>query len=256
MDGSDDEASQSDEELEDEDTPATSRPCTPPPSYLPLGPTLLQTQFRHAHLLPLSEPLRPPGSSISGSANQTAATPAPFASVPTPVSPAAGLGLTAEKWRTLEVVVNLLAKEAIENAVWRDAWSASNAFGKGMQGKKLTEIWVSDVKMVEKIFESLDDVREILSMSDLLGSAQTMSMPKVSLGKGDAIINILPPALRFWGKLGLGPKNGEKNATAYVLFADEGEQYRQREIASWLDGVRTAYEVRCYVYLKRSLFIG
>lgn len=245
---SDDEASQSDEEIEDEDTPATSRPCTPPPSYLPLGPTLLQTQFHHTYLLPLSKPLRPPGSSISGSANSTAATPAPVASVLTPVSPAAGLGLAAEKWRTLEVVVNILAKEAIENAVWRDAWSASNAFGKGVRGKRLTEIWVSDVKMVEKIFESLEDVQECLPMSDLFGSARTMTAPKISLGKGDAIINILPPALRFWEKLGLGPKNGEKNATTYVLFADDGEQHRRREVTSWLDGVRTAYEVRSQIY--------
>lgn len=77
-----------------------------------------------------------------------------------------------------------------------------------------------------------------------------METPKITLGKGEAIINILPPALRFWEKLGLGPKNGEKNATVYTLFADDGDQYRHREVVSWLEGVRTAYEVNNYISLE------
>lgn len=177
---SEDEASPSEDEEEEEeveeDTPATSRPNTPPPSYLPLGPTLLHTQFNHTHLLPLSKPLRPPGSSISGSGGQggLAATPMPIVNVPTPVSPAAGLGLTAEKWRTFEVVVNILAREVVENAVWRDAWSASNAFGRfgksgGAEAKKLTEVWVSDVKFVDKILGNLEGVQGGLTVSDVFG---------------------------------------------------------------------------------------
>lgn len=178
-DPSEDEASQSEDEFseeEEEDTPATSRPSTPPPSYLPLGPTLLHTQFHHNHLLPLSKPLRPPGSSISGSGTQggLGVTPMPIANVPTPVSPAAGLGLTAEKWRQLEVVVNILAKEAVENAIWRETWLANNAFGSlskstGVEGKKLTEVWVSDVKLVEKVLGSLEGVQGGLSLGSVYG---------------------------------------------------------------------------------------
>jgi mediator of RNA polymerase II transcription subunit 13 len=170
----------SEEEDDDEEvnTPATSRPLTPPPPYLPLGPTLLHTQFTHTHLLPLSKPLRPPGSSIipGGLANGPAATPLPIANVPTPVSPAAGLGLSAEKWRALEVVINVLAKEAVENVVWRDTWMASNAFGFGSSGsseggfgKKYTEVWVSDVKLVEKVLGNLESVKAGLSIGDVFG---------------------------------------------------------------------------------------
>lgn len=68
------------------------------------------------------------------------------------------------------------------------------------------------------------------------------------MAKGDIILNVLPPALRFWEKLGLSPKSGEKEGTVYALFTDEGEQYRQAEVASWLAGVCTAYEV-CLVRL-------
>ncbi|PPQ81097.1 hypothetical protein CVT25_014561, partial [Psilocybe cyanescens] len=55
-----------DEEDEEdaEDSPIVSRPATPPPAYLPLGPTLLQTRFEHRLLLPLSVPLRAPGAGV------------------------------------------------------------------------------------------------------------------------------------------------------------------------------------------------
>ncbi len=42
----------------------------------------------------------------------------------------------------------------------------------------------------------------------------------------------------------MSPKSGEKDGIVYALFAEEGEQYRQAEVASWLAGVCTAYEVR------------
>ncbi|KXN84196.1 Mediator of RNA polymerase II transcription subunit 13 [Leucoagaricus sp. SymC.cos] len=261
---SEDEMSQSEDGVsEEEETPATSRPSTPPPSYLPLGPTLIHTQFHHTYLLPLSKPLRPPGSSISGPGAHggLAVTPMPIANVPTPVSPAAGLGLTAEKWRALEVVINVLAKEAVENVVWRDTWTTSNAFGLSnkalvTEGKKLTEIWVSDIKFVERVFGNLEGVQTGLTVNDVFGldspaipstrsqALQVLTSPKVSVGKGEAIVTVLPPALRFWEKLGLGPKNGEKDGTVYVLFADDGEQRRAAEVANWLTGVCTVYETK------------
>jgi len=191
------------EDAEDKEgeTPATCRPNTPPPSYLPLGPTLLHTQFQHAHLLPLSKPLRPPGSTIgtgaivgvgsSSSGLHGAGTGGNIViNVPTPVSPAAGLGLTAEKRRALEVVVDVLAKEAVENVVWRDTWIANHVFdaslnssgektmdesgggaigGAGVEGKRLTEVWVSDVKNVEKVLARLDGVKIGLGVNDIFG---------------------------------------------------------------------------------------
>lgn len=84
-------------------------------------------------------------------------------------------------------------------------------------------------------------------------AVQVLNTPKISVGKGDAIINVLPPALRFWEKLGLGPKSGEKDATVYVLFEVDEEQHRQGEVASWLAGVCTAYQVWIVFLLENVL---
>jgi hypothetical protein len=75
----------------------------------------------------------------------------------------------------------------------------------------------------------------------------------ISIGKGDAVINVLPTALRFWEKLGLGPKGGRKDLSAFVIFED-GDQ-RMTQMENWLVGVGNAYQVcsismptlRCFV---------
>ena len=64
----------------------------------------------------------------------------------------------------------------------------------------------------------------------------------ISIGKGDAIIHVLPTALRFWEKLGLGPKGGRKDLSAFVIFEEDGEQ-RQTQMENWLVSVGNAYRV-------------
>ena len=130
--------------------PATLRPLTPPPSYLPLGPTLLETRFHHSRLLPLSGPLRPPGAAISSS---TAGGSAP-ASAPTPVSPAAVLGATSEKSKSLEAAVQILVKEIVENNVWADAWRA-NATASSTSLRPPHEVWQTDVKRVARLLQCI-----------------------------------------------------------------------------------------------------
>lgn len=66
----------------------------------------------------------------------------------------------------------------------------------------------------------------------------------ISIGKGDAVIDVLPTALRFWEKLGLGPKGGRKDLSAFVVFED-GDQ-RQTQMENWLVSVGNAYQV-CYI---------
>lgn len=66
----------------------------------------------------------------------------------------------------------------------------------------------------------------------------------ISIGKGDAVIQILPPALRFWDKLGLTPKHGKKNQEIIVVFEDEGEQKRG-QIQTWMKALCATYEVSC-----------
>ncbi|KAG7096478.1 hypothetical protein E1B28_003909 [Marasmius oreades] len=64
--------------------------------------------------------------------------------------------------------------------------------------------------------------------------------PLVSVGKGNTVIDILPSGLPFWEKLGLGPKHGEKNVTAFVLFEDHGE-WRRHQAEVWLSNLATLY---------------
>lgn len=84
---------------EDEEILPGTRPSTPTPSYLPLGPTLLHTYFNHSELLSSSLPLKMPGSTVSPPAHLTAGS-GPM-SVPTPVSPAAVLGAVSKKSKSL-----------------------------------------------------------------------------------------------------------------------------------------------------------
>ena len=60
-----------------------------------------------------------------------------------------------------------------------------------------------------------------------------LETPLVAVGKGSTVIDILPTGLRFWEKLGLGPKHGEKNATTFILYEDHGE-WRQRQAEVWM----------------------
>ena len=74
----------------------------------------------------------------------------------------------------------------------------------------------------------------------------------ISIGKGDAVIHVLPTALRFWEKLGLGPKGGRKNLSAFVIFEDKDQ--RQTQMENWLVGVGNAYKV-CYITSTPLCFV-
>jgi mediator of RNA polymerase II transcription subunit 13, fungi type len=242
------------ESEEDEDnyaeSPIISRPSTPPPAYLPLGPTLLFTHFEHSQLLPLSTPLRPPGAAV---APTNITLPAPAASVPTPVSPAATMGAASEQSKSLEAAALTLAMEVVENPPWADAWRA-NSSGTSQP----SEVWPADVQTILQLLDAVPGLESPLDIRTVFGleaqdqessscktiqkPIQLLDTPMISIGKGDAVIQILPTALRFWEKLGLGPRGGRKNGTSFVLFED-GEQ-RQQQVESWIATISAMYEVR------------
>ena len=136
-----------DEEMEESETPLLSRPSTPLPAYLPLGPTLLHTQFQHSHLLPLSTSLRPPGAAVAPT-NITAA--AAVTSVPTPVSPAATMGAASEKSKSLEAAAYTVAREVVENSIWAEAWRANTS-----GSKPASDVWPADVAIVTQLLEAV-----------------------------------------------------------------------------------------------------
>lgn len=149
--------SDEDEEVDIPETPIASRPTTPPPAYLPLGPTLVQTQFQHSQLLPLSTPLKHPGAVIFA-ANLGA----PGVSVPTPVSPAAAMGAASEKSRSLEAAAFMVAQEVVENPLWAKAWRTSNP-----PNKKSSDPWLADVKAIAQLLEGIPGLEGSLDVESL-----------------------------------------------------------------------------------------
>ncbi|KAK7057786.1 mediator of RNA polymerase II transcription subunit 13 [Favolaschia claudopus] len=251
--------SDEDEEME-EDSPLVSRPSTPPPAYLPLGPTLLHTHFQHSHLLPLSTPLRPPGAAVAPT-NITTMTVA-SASVPTPVSPAATLGAASEKSKSLEAAAFAVGKEVVENCVWAEVWRTNvvNLGAKAIASQDA--VWPTDVKTAAQLLGRVPDVQGPLDVETLFGlevalaksnstppksesspakALRVLDSPMISIGKGNSVIQILPTALRFWEKLGLTPRGGRKDAIVYVLFEDDGDT-RQQLAEAWLTKTLAIYE--------------
>ncbi|KAG6874003.1 hypothetical protein C0995_007960 [Termitomyces sp. Mi166 len=251
-------------------SPPHSRPTTPPPAYLPLGPTLLPTHFAHSSLLPLSTPLRRPSSPLPLPLPPSHPHIHPAASALTPVSPAATLGQS----KSLEAAAGTVAIEAVENPSWAEAWRASTLVGARAQ----REVWLADVRAVSQLFANLPGLEGSMTLGSLFcdsesrgngkekekekeskiedgkGKLRMLEAPMIAIGKGDAVIQVLPTALRFWEKLGLGPKGGAKNGTAFVLFEDDGEQ-RMQQVATWLETVATSYEGRHFGTLTPASLI-
>lgn len=236
--------SEEDDDFVDIESPVISRPSTPPPVYLPLGPTLLQTHFQHSHLLPLSTPLRPPGAAVAATSIIPTTS---LTSVPTPVSPAATMGAASEKSKSLEAAASTVATEVVENSLWADAWCTT-------PGPRMSsEVWPADVRTIDEILKAVPGLDGPLDIGTLFDAAQRTSdgtikplkisePPHMSIEKTSAIIDIAPTSIRFWQKLGLGPKGGKKSGTSFVLF-EPGDEDRNQQIDSWLTSVVTRYEV-------------
>ena len=157
--------------MDGDDARTISRPSTPPPSYLPLGPTLLSTHFHHAHLMPLSTPLRPSG--LAASTPSSGGVPV---SVPTPVSPAAVIGATSEKSKSLEAAAQILAREVVENYVWADAWHVNM----NTSPSPPTDVWQSDVKKVVDLLAAVDNAHspvELETLTSMGRSLRAISVP-------------------------------------------------------------------------------
>ena len=158
---SDLESDDDEEDLDDVDSPLMSRPTTPAPAYLPLGPTLLHTQFQHSQLLPLSTSLRPPGAAVAP-INLIATNP-PL-SVPTPVSPAATMGQASEKSKSLEAAAFAVAAEVVENPIWAETWRA-NIVG----AKPTPAVWPTDIMAVSQLLEAVPSLEAPVDIISLFG---------------------------------------------------------------------------------------
>jgi len=64
----------------------------------------------------------------------------------------------------------------------------------------------------------------------------------ISVGASNTIVQILSSALHYWEKLGLRPRGGKKDVTAFVFFEEEDEE-RQQQIENWFGSLSAAYSV-------------
>ncbi|KAJ7799951.1 hypothetical protein B0H14DRAFT_3113979 [Mycena olivaceomarginata] len=228
------EEEEEDTNFEEEDSPLVSRPSTPPPAYLPLGPTLLHTHFQHSYLLPLSTPLRPPGAAVAPT-NITTLT--------------STLGAASEKSKSLEAAAFAVGKEVVENSVWADAWRTTVvSMGLKQAASSRDAVWPTDVKTVAQLLSLVPGMQGPLDVETLFAldvtpskGLQVLDSPMISIGKADAVIQILPTALRFWEKARPSPRGGRKNATVFVLFEDDGDA-RQQLVENWLAKITAIYD--------------
>ena len=230
---------------EDETTRSESRPITPPPPYVPLGPTLLSTYFQFSRLLPFSRPLE----SQPGNDTNIGPIPVPL-SVPTPVSPAAVFGAASEKTKSLEAAAQILVKEAAENPQWAKAWNACVTAGR-QTVKPTAEVWQAAVRRTTKLFRAVESLSKPLRVHNLFTSSnetssppgiRPLSTPMICVAKSNSVIQVLPTALSFWEKLGLEPRAGGKDVTAYVFYEATGA-LNERKLHDWLDKVSNVYKV-------------
>ncbi|KAF9537862.1 hypothetical protein CPC08DRAFT_808586 [Agrocybe pediades] len=65
---------------------------------------------------------------------------------------------------------------------------------------------------------------------------QPLEDPMILLGKGVALVDLDLSSLRFWDKLGLGPKSGKKDLGTFVLYDESGPTESRME--GWFRAVR------------------
>lgn len=222
-----------------------SRSFTPPISHLPLGPSLLATMFHHSYVLTLSTALRSPGAVAMHGHAEVGAGPI---SVPTPVSPAATLGTAAEHAKPLETAAQFLIRELVENPTWADAWRANLVTHCSSHVEP--DIWPDDIHHVVSTLKDIPGVRTPLELSVLCdpnsnASFRELDPPLLVVGKSDALMQVLPSALRFWEKLGLKPRGGSKDVIAFMFFEAKDEA-RETELGSWLESLGQTYAAKNY----------
>ncbi|GJJ07800.1 hypothetical protein Clacol_002005 [Clathrus columnatus] len=224
-----------------------SRPSTPPPVGHPLSPSLLYFRLEYSLLLPLGIAMRPSFKELVSSE-----TPSVAISVPTPVSPAAALGSASERNKTLEMLAQAMSKENVENSLWSHACGLTPPFSSPPR----FSIPQEHVNRLSALFKKIPGIEAALPLSALLDVAsdipppaifsspklKLLSPPKFCLGRAGLVHQVLPSAIRFWEKEGLGPRGGTKDVVAFCLFQD-GEE-RATIVTSWLQRVARTYAAR------------
>lgn len=62
---------------------------------------------------------------------------------------------------------------------------------------------------------------------------------------------MLPTAIRFWEKEGLGPRSGTKDVVAFALFEESDD--RVALVEAWLERAGRVYAVRTIVFDRKGI---
>jgi mediator of RNA polymerase II transcription subunit 13 len=89
--------------------------------------------------------------------------------------------------------------------------------------------------------ESPLDLQSVFTSEGGKPELEQLESPFLSVAKSDALIHVLPTALRFWDKLGLSPRAGKKNVCAFVFF-EELDEARVDTVEKWLQWVSSTYK--------------
>ncbi|EIN10144.1 hypothetical protein PUNSTDRAFT_142256 [Punctularia strigosozonata HHB-11173 SS5] len=138
----------------------------------------------------------------------------------------------------------MLAREVVENAAWRPA-DPARAFAPRGAG---AEVWPVDAVRAARALKGVTGVTGELAVRDLFegaGEHAPLEQPRIAVGKGDAVVQMLPSALRFWDKLGLTPRGGPKDVVAFVLY-EEREPGREEQMGRWLEMVSQLYSGKSF----------
>ena len=71
---------------------------------------------------------------------------------------------------------------------------------------------------------------------------KAFDQPMFTVGKADVLVQMLPSALRFWFKLGLTPRSGPKDVSAFMLYEECSRPVA--ELERWLNRTSFIYQVR------------
>jgi mediator of RNA polymerase II transcription subunit 13 len=156
----------------------------------------------------------------------------------------------------------VLAREVVENSVWARAWGCRCT-------TENEQVWPSDIEELADILKRVDVLDGPVGLMTMFSSGmflmiisylslnhantdgvpagknvhlQRLDPPMFSVGKSGCVVQILPPALRFWEKLGLSPHGGKRDVVAFV-FLEEGGLEKQQQAEVWLNKMSAGYSV-------------
>ncbi|KIM27290.1 hypothetical protein M408DRAFT_330174, partial [Serendipita vermifera MAFF 305830] len=192
-------------------------------------------------------------------------------SVPTTVSPEAQPSPNDGPTRLATNLAQRFAREAVRKPLWnavvvamreigplgprtrRDLWqveiaavvSAMQQSSRAEWGKSISE--VADTKDDSSVSSSGSQTSPAAAAKPsrgMLDHVNLLQPPKVHLGHGNNVVEVLPSITRFWDQLNVTPLNGPKDVLCAVLVSDTGGMRKYEQAELWLKKLGKTYAAK------------